>query len=360
MQKRIGFIFGGKSVEHDVSLQSARNVIRALDTKKYTPIPIGITKNGVWLNAHESFELLSDRELGRRQDPTKHRFIENIGTRLKKHQTDIGIDVIFPLVHGTFGEDGTLQGFARLLDIPYVGADILGSAIGIDKDVTKRLLRDSGLPIVDFMTVRRDDCTERLFNHCKKTLGIPFFFKPARLGSSVGVSKVRDSASFFQAVRIAGTYDDKFLIERFIKGREVECAVLGNNKPCVSAIGEITTTDDYYTYRAKYIDKNATQLHIPAQINKKTVKKIQDIALQAYSSLCCSGMARVDFFLTEHNQIYINEINTIPGFTSVSMYPKLWEYSGVAYSSLISRLIELAIERHKNEFKLKKLFHSKV
>jgi D-alanine-D-alanine ligase len=267
-------------------------------------------------------------------------------------QEQVGkVDVVFPVLHGTFGEDGTMQGLLELLDVAYVGADVLGSAVGMDKDVMKRLLRDASIPIGKFIALKSGESLA--FNEAKKRLGIPMFIKPANLGSSVGVSKVKNEADFTKAMKKAFLYDSKILIEEFIDGREVECSVLGNENPIASVPGEVIPHQEFYSYEAKYIDENGAGLEIPAKLSKTVIKKIQELAIKTFLTLCCTGMGRVDCFVTKENKVYVNEINTIPGFTKISMYPKLWEASGIAYPKLIDRLITLAIERHQKEKKIK-------
>lgn len=338
---RVGIVFGGRSTEHEVSLQSAKNVIEALDKSKLEPVLIKIDKSGEW-----------DWNL------------------LKKEK----IDVVFPILHGSYGEDGTMQGLLKLFNIPFVGCSVLGSAIGMDKDVMKRLLRDAGIPITKFIVchsgdppaggdsrIRQDKDSGRApaslarmtFREAKKQLGLPMFVKPANAGSSVGVSKVKNEQQFKQAVKEAFKYDNKILIEEEIKGREIEVSVLGNKNPEASLPGEVIPTKDFYSYNAKYIDEDGAILEIPAKLTKSQIKRVQQVAIAAYRTLCCEGMARVDMFLTNNGKVLINEINTIPGFTKISMYPKLWEVSGLIYQDLITKLIELAIERHKREQKLK-------
>lgn len=318
MQKRklkIGVLFGGKSAEHDVSLQSARNVINGLDKKKYQVTPIKINRDGK-LDFHI----------------------------VKK------FDVIFPVLHGPFGEDGSMQGLLKLAGIPFVGPSVLGSAVGMDKDVMKRLLRDANIPIGKFLTIRKTDKIN--FGEAKKKLGLPLFIKPANMGSSVGISKVRNEKEFKKATKEAFTFDSKIIIEEFIEGREIECALLGNDHPMASIPGEIIANQDFYSYNAKYIDSGSKAV-IPALVDKKTAKKVQEMAIKTFQALNCEGMSRVDFFLKKNGEVLVNEINTIPGFTDISMYPKLWEASGILPSKLLDRLIDLAIERFEREQKLK-------
>lgn len=355
---RVAILFGGKSAEHEVSLQSARNVATALDREKYEPVYIGINKAGQWLApgiSQRYLELSTKQQQSR--GPEKSREVVMLapsgeGVLTRNSGTVEGkIDVVFPVLHGPFGEDGTVQGLLKLADVPFVGADVLGSAVGMDKDVMKRLLRDGGIPVANFVAVRSH---ERLkFADAKKKLGLPLFVKPANLGSSVGVSKVRTEKEFKEALAHAFEFDTKVLVEEFVDGREIECSVLGNDNPIASLLGELVIKSEFYSYEAKYLDPDAMVPEIPARIPKDTTKKIQDMAIAAFKALECAGMGRVDFFLGKDGRILVNEINTIPGFTNISMYPKMWEASGLPYSKLIDRLIELALERHAKERKLR-------
>jgi len=356
----VGILFGGRSAEHEVSLQSAQNVIEAIDREKYDITLIGIDKAGKWylndssrflLNSHDPKRIALDKTdksvvLVPGEDSTQ---LINIADSGRSNN----IDVVFPILHGPYGEDGTVQGLLKLTNIPFVGAGVLGSAIGMDKDVAKRLLRDARIPIAKFLVIYKWEQEHIGFTEASSHLGLPLFIKPANAGSSVGVSKVRTEEEFNKALEEAFSFDTKILIEEFIEGREVECAVLGNNQPIASRIGEIIAQQDFYSYEAKYLDENGAILNIPAKISEETEKQIQQLAIQAFQVLCCEGMARVDFFLTRNNQVIINEINTIPGFTKISMYPKLWEISGITYRDLIDRLIQLALEKHAKEQKLK-------
>lgn len=357
---RIGILFGGRSAEHEVSLQSAKNIISALNKEKYEPILIGIDKNGGW-HLHDRANYLlneSNPKLIKLNNPLHHLAIvpgENVSQIMPvAGQASFGkLDIVFPVLHGTFGEDGTVQGLLKLLDIPFVGASILGSAVGMDKDVMKRLLRDAGIPIGKFLTLYREENTYPSFKDVQAKLGAIVFVKPANAGSSVGVSKVKTESEFASAVQEAFEFDRKILIEEFIKGREIECSVLGNHDPIASIPGEIIPHHDFYSYEAKYIDEDGAGLEIPAKLDTVTVKKIQELAIQSFKALSCEGMGRVDFFLTENGDAYVNEINTIPGFTKISMYPKLWEASGIGYAELLDRLIKLALERFEEEKRCK-------
>jgi D-alanine-D-alanine ligase len=263
------------------------------------------------------------------------------------------VDVVFPVLHGPFGEDGTVQGLLKLANVPFVGAGVLGSAVGMDKDVMKRLLRDAQIPIPRFLVFERSNASKIDFKAVKSALGLPFFVKPANLGSSVGISKVTAHKQFAGALTEAFRFDNKILIEEAIQGREIECSVLGNENPITSVPGEIVTRHKFYSYDAKYRDAKGAQLIVPAALSQDITKAVQGLALKTFKTLVCEGMARVDFFLRHDREIFVNEINTIPGFTQISMYPKLWEASGIPYRKLIDRLIQLALERFRREKKLR-------
>jgi D-alanine-D-alanine ligase len=357
---RVGVILGGKSAEHEVSLQSAKNIIEALDKNKYEVVLIGIDKEGRWYLIQDSGYLLNEN------DPKLVRLAhakEEVGLipgqrsdqliNMSKHQSMGKIDVIFPVLHGPYGEDGIVQGLLRLANIPFVGANVLGSAIGMDKDVMKRLFRDAGIPTAKFLVFDRSSLASIDFEEVRNQLGSPVFIKPANLGSSVGISKVKSKDEFDEAVRLAFEYDNKIVIEEYIKGREIECSVLGNEEPLASLPGEILPQHEFYSYEAKYIDEKGAILEVPVRLSKDVTRQIQDYAIKSFKAVCCEGMARVDFFLRDDNKIFVSEINTIPGFTRISMYPKLWEASGLSYAELIDRLIQLAIERFEREQKLK-------
>jgi D-alanine-D-alanine ligase len=357
---KVAVVFGGRSAEHEVSLQSAKNVIESLNKEVYEPVLIGIDRTGRWFLNENSMHLLhsenpkmiqlADQKNEVALTPTgKSRRLIN----LNNNKTAGEIDVIFPVLHGPYGEDGTIQGLAKLANIPCVGAGILGSAIGMDKDIMKRLLRDAGIPVSKFLTVTENNRADYSFDKTNNLLGIPFFVKPANLGSSVGINKVRNINTYEKAIREAFSYDLKIIIEQEIKGREIECAVLGNEDPIASVAGEILPGDEFYSYNAKYINEDGAVLEIPAKISDKLLKKVQELAVKTFKVLECRGMARVDMFITPEKDIIINEINTIPGFTRISMYPKLWEYSGISYPELADKLISLAIEDFRKREKLK-------
>lgn len=356
---RVGIIFGGKSAEHEISLVSARNVVAALDRKKYEPVLIGIDKKGRWHSVDTALMLSRPGNLKLTKLRAKGAPLAVIPAAEKNRQMvevsggDVpnSVDVVFPVLHGPFGEDGTVQGLLKLMDVPFVGAGVLGSAVGMDKDVQKRLLREAGIPTARFMVL--ENPREAHFDRVARKLGLPFFIKPANLGSSVGIHKVKTKKQFLPAVRDAFRYDRKILIEEYIAGREIECAVLGNEKPIASIPGEIIPRHEFYSYEAKYIDENGAALIIPAKLQKHVIEKIRRLAVRTFKTLCLEGMARIDLFLKKNGAMCVNEANTIPGFTNISMYPKLWEASGIPYPKLIEKLIELAIERHKKEKRLK-------
>jgi D-alanine-D-alanine ligase len=357
---RVGILFGGRSAEHEVSLQSAKNIIDAIDTNKYEVVLIGIDKKGQWHLNEESRFLLPVVESGLAELPQKGENLALVPGKEDEQlvalsgQQRLGpLDVIFPVLHGPFGEDGTVQGLLKLANIAFVGAGVLGSAVGMDKDVMKRLLRDAGIPVARFIAVNRYSSKQIGFDEVQVELGLPLFVKPANLGSSVGISRVKDSEEFERAVREALLYDHKILIEECIKGREIECSVLGNDNPIASIPGEILPRHEFYSYDAKYLDENGAALEVPAKLPSETSERIRQLAIKTFTVLCCEGMARVDFFLRNGEEIIVNEINTIPGFTRISMYPKLWEATGISYSELIDRLIQLAIERFEREKGLK-------
>ncbi|MCD6165919.1 D-alanine--D-alanine ligase [candidate division KSB1 bacterium] len=360
---RVGILFGGRSAEHEVSLQSAKNVIEAIDKKKYEVVLIGIDKKGRWyLSEASRFLLHADNpnliKLNKANESVvlvPGRKVEQL-VSLSDHRSVGPVDVVFPVLHGPFGEDGTVQGLLKLANIPFVGAGVLGSAIGMDKDVMKRLLRDAGIPTAKFLVFARSSLGEIDFEEVKNHLSLPFFIKPANLGSSVGINKVIDKKQFEHALKDAFEYDNKILIEEYIEGREIECSVLGNDNPIASVPGEVIPQHEFYSYEAKYIDENGAILEIPARLPEHIINEVQDLAIKTFKTLCCEGMARVDFFLRNGTEVIVNELNTIPGFTTISMYPKLWEASGISCTELIDRLIQLALERFEREQKLKTSF----
>jgi len=386
---RVGVLFGGRSGEHEVSLLSAASVLNAIDKEKYEVVPIGITKDGRWLTAEHAENLLTGKHVEPRHlragDPDTtpaaavleqgesvvvppepvHResglmpFQSDAALTRRASDRAINVDVIFPVLHGTFGEDGTIQGLLELADIPYVGAGVLGSAAGMDKDIMKSLFIAAGIPIVKHVTILRS-AWEKEPKKVEKLVGsklkYPVFVKPANLGSSVGISKAHDRKELGPAIEEAARFDRKIVIEQGVggkkqKAREIECSVLGNDAPVASIPGEIVPVKEFYDYNAKYLDEGS-ELIIPAKISKAEIKKVQELAVQAFKAVDCSGLARVDFLMDpKTKKIYLNEINTMPGFTAISMYPKLWAASGLSYPDLIDRLIQLGIERHADKKK---------
>ncbi len=382
---RVGVLFGGRSGEHEVSLLSAASVLDAIDKTKYEVVPIGITKDGRWVTAAHAERLLKGkfdaaeaRQL-RAGDPettsaaavlargegmlvppmpgADHSSLvpfETDAHQLRAAVKPVDVDIIFPVLHGTFGEDGTIQGLLELADIAYVGAGVLGSAAGMDKDVMKRLFRDAGLPIVKHVTVLRSQWREQpkqVRKQIEGALKYPVFVKPANLGSSVGISKVHDSSELPAAMDEAACFDRKLVIEQGVAGtkgkaREIECSVLGNDEPIASVAGEIVPVKEFYDYSAKYLVEGSESI-IPAKIGKAKQKEVQKLAIAAFRAVDCAGMARVDFLMDPRTKkMYVNEINTIPGYTSISMYPKMWEATGISYPELMDRLIRLGLERH--------------
>ena len=386
---RVGILFGGRSGEHEVSLLSAASVLEAIDKSKYEVVPIGITKEGRWVTALHAENLLrgkSSEENVRASHlragdpqatttaavlaagdgiivppmPAAESLVPFESTAPAPAGAEaVQVDIIFPVLHGTFGEDGTIQGLLELADIAYVGAGVLGSAVGMDKDVMKRLFADAGLPLVRHATVLRREWQNNASKICKlieSKLKYPVFVKPANLGSSVGISKVHGRGELPAAMDQAGGYDRKIIVEQGVggkrgKAREIECSVLGNDDAQASIAGEIIPGKEFYDYAAKYRDEGS-ELLIPAKLNKSQMKSVQQMAIAAFRAVDCSGLARVDFLMDpKSGKIYVNEINTMPGFTAISMYPKLWAASGVNYRQLIDRLIKLGVERHEEKKK---------
>lgn len=351
---RVGIIFGGRSGEHEVSLRSAESIINAIDKSKYEVVPVGITKEGRWLVSGDAQALLPQAILSSRKqqqvaiigDPTR-KGLMRLGSRngsLADH-----IDVVFTVLHGTYGEDGTIQGLLDMAAVPYVGCGVLASAAGMDKVVMKQLFERAGLYVEDYEWFLRSSweaSPESIMRKVVRKLGYPMFVKPANLGSSVGISKATNKEELREAINDAARYDRRIIVEKAVVGREIEVSVMGNDHPMASLPGEVITGHDFYDYEDKYIDDTA-KTEVPARLPKKIIEKIQRDAITAFQSIDGSGLARVDFFVENGtNRVIINEINTMPGFTSISMFPKMWEASGISYAELIDRLIELAIERY--------------
>lgn len=352
---RIAVLCGGRSTEHEVSLCSSMNIISAIDRQRYDLTLIGVDKNGRWMLCDERKYILNPHDPVTIRLAPSWRYLAVVPGQQQAQLIEAAngqplpsIDVAFSLLHGARGEDGSMQGLLNVLNIPYVGPDVLGSALCMDKDMTKRVLREAGIPVTPSVTLRLTEDTLPDFDATISQLGLPLFIKPASQGSSVGVSKVTDRDSFNAALVLAFHYDTKVLVEKAIKGREIETAVIGNNSPKVSVCGEIVINDEFYCYDTKYLKRAKAKLVIPAKLTASIADTIRQIARRAYITLGCSVMARIDFFLTECGEIMLNEVNTLPGFTSISMYPKLWEASGLNYAALVNRLIALTLARTAN------------
>lgn len=353
---RVGVLFGGQSTEHEISLQSARSVIQNMDPEKYDVVPIGIDKHGSWffLTLEQFFIPFKTEKLPSFQGKEGNLIPEGIQAKDMFFSPCVlreSLDVIFPALHGLYGEDGTVQGLVKLANLPCVGSDVLGSALCMDKAIAKKLMRDAKLPIPAFLCLKLHDPIN--IPSIIQELGLPLFVKPANSGSSVGINKVHTAEGILGAIEEAFQYDEKVILEEFIQGREIECSVLGNLDPIVSLPGEIIPQHEFYSYEAKYLDENGAHFKLPAELEIETVQNIQKLAVQAFHLLECEDMARVDFFLRKDGKIFLNELNTIPGFTTISLYPKLWEISGIPYPELIDRLITLALKRHKRKAALR-------
>lgn len=360
---RVGVIFGGRSGEHEVSLISARSVMNAIDKEKYEVVPIGITKEGCWIAAGDPLKALAAGDVSVSSpaallgDPSRRGLMRLEDTERAVEATRLAeLDVVFPVLHGPYGEDGTVQGLLELAGIPYVGAGVMASAVGMDKAIFKDVMRAHGLPVADYLVLKRkewDADPEGVMDRIEERLGYPVFTKPANLGSSVGVRKCHDRNGLAAGLAEAARYDRKLLVEAAVPAaREIEVSVLGNDDPIASVPGEIIPSREFYSYEAKYIDtgEDASRLLIPAPISPELTERVRDLAVRAYQAIDCAGMARADFLLSgTTGELYVNELNTIPGFTAISMYPKLWEATGISYPELIDRLIELAIERYRDK-----------
>jgi D-alanine-D-alanine ligase len=362
---KIGVLYGGRSGEHNVSLCSAASVVSALDKNKYEVIAIGIDRDGRWY-VQDKPEIVADKDFGQILSLKKRGIwlVNHFEQENKMHiynienkNEEVIVDIVFPVLHGTYCEDGTLQGLLELAMVPYVGADVAGSAVGMDKDIAKRLLIQAGIPVVPSLTIIKHQWQVNpgsIIQDALSKLGMTLFVKPLCTGSSVGVKKVKGKELLPEAIDFAFQFDTRIMIEKAIDCREIECAVLGNENPAASILGEITPNHEFYSYEAKYIDPNGATMKIPADIDENLAGLIRETAVKGYLALACSSLARVDFFLDKKtNEFYLNEINTLPGFTSISMYPKLWEASGLKYSDLLDKLIALALERHRNKMNIK-------
>lgn len=357
MKKKVAVLFGGRSAEHEVSVQSAKNVAAAVDLTKFDLILIGISKQGTWYRFPDSsifdqITTLNDSQLPGQADPVALICLKSrpLIFSLESKNT-LPVDIAFPVLHGTFGEDGCIQGLFKMANLPFVGCGVLGSAVGMDKEVMKRLLLEAKIPSARYQVIYSHN--PQSFEELSRDLGLPFFIKPANAGSSVGVHKIKSQSDLASKLKDAFLYDHKILAEEFVEGREIEISVMGlNSAPKASVAGEVTATHEFYSYEAKYLDENGAKIQIPAQITTKELQTIQSIACKAFHILGCDGLSRVDFFLKKNGDILLNEINTIPGFTKISMYPKMWEASGLAYKNLITELIELGLKKYQSEQEL--------
>lgn len=350
---RLGVIFGGRSGEHEVSVVSAQHVMKAADKERFEVVPIGISKRGAWLTPKET-----QTQLGRGQQAYEKTLelaeAEGLLARPGVLEVLSDVDAVFPLVHGVNGEDGTLQGLLELARVPYVGAGVAASAAGLDKALMKALFRQAGLPVADYLVLVESRWYREpkgVAAEIERDLPYPCFVKPANGGSSVGITKVRSREDLGEAIGLAFQYDRKILVERAVEGREIECALLGNDEPQASPLGEIVYSREFYDYEAKYLDAS-TQLFAPADVEPETAGRIQEMGIRAFRAIDCAGLARVDFFLPPNGEAVVDELNTMPGFTPISMYPRLWQVAGLSYSALISRLVELALERFREKEKL--------
>lgn len=351
-QKKIhaAVLCGGQSAEHEVSLQSAKSIVQALDPNKYDISVIVVMMEGEWVYLDSPAILLNNPYMQPLTAPVVgKKIVIQCGAKhpllIMQTNNALPVDVVFSVLHGTHGEDGTLQGLMEIINLPYVGANTLGSAVAMDKEVSKQLLRAANIPVANWLVAKKETIAEFNYKNVSEKLGNIIFVKPANTGSSVGISKIKDEASFDKAVELAFQYDSKILFEEFIPGREIECAVLGNGKVEASLPGEIIPNHEFYSYEAKYLDPNGADLKIPAELPENIIHDVQEMAKKAFAALHCEGMARMDFFLTEDNKLLVNEANTIPGFTQISMYPKLWAATHLPYPQLIEKLIQLAFDR---------------
>lgn len=351
---KVAILYGGRSVEHGVSINSARNIAEYLDPSKYEPVLIGISNSGVWyLTTAVSKDIESGKPLSFQLNPSRPGWLTPKGEL-------ITADVVFPVLHGTDGEDGSIQGLLQAVSLPMVGTGVLGSAVSMSKLIAKRLLQHAGLPVTQFLAYTYAEKASINFEDVKAALGLPFMVKSASLGSSVGVSKVKSKADFQLAIDEAFRYDDQILIEEYISGREIECAILGNSPAQASLPGEIVISNNYefYSFDAKYVDHEAVKIQVPAQLEPAASEKIREVSLKAYQALACEDFARVDLFLQANGNVFVNEINTIPGFTNSSMFPMMWKERGISFTDLITKLVELAITRNTRSGRVQRSFQS--
>ena len=356
-KKKVAILYGGRSVEHGVSVNSARNIFEYIDKNTFEPLPVGIGKSGKWyLTEGVTRDIEQGKPLGLVLDPQSPAFT------VLSTQERLQADVIFPVLHGTEGEAGSIQGLVKAMDLPMVGTGVLGSSVSMDKIIAKYLLKAAGLPVTKFLTYRYSDLPKIKFSEIEKKLGLPFMIKASSLGSSVGVSKVKTKKDFKPALEEAFRYGDGVIMEEFIAGREIECAILGNTPAEASLPGEIVISKkyDFYTFDAKYVDPEAVTIEVPAKLDRKSVKMIREVSVKAFEALRCEDFARVDLFLTKKGKVYINEINTIPGFTNSSMYPMMWKERGTGFTELITKLLDLALERYDRGKRIERDFQSSL
>jgi D-alanine-D-alanine ligase len=354
IKKKVAILYGGRSVEHGVSINSAKNIFEYINKEKFEPVAIGISKSGQWfLTAGVSKEIEKGKPITVSLNPQKVVFATATAA--------VTVDIVFPVLHGTDGEDGSVQGLLKALDLPMVGTGVLGSSLSMNKIVAKRVFEAAKLPVAKYLTYRYTDLAQIRFADIKKKLGVPFMVKAANLGSSVGVHKVKKQAELAAALTDAFKYDDEIIVEEYIKAREVECAILGNKPPQASMPGEIVISKkyDFYTFDAKYVDPDAVRIDVPAKLPKAIAEKIRTLSIKAFLALRCEDFARVDLFLSG-TKVYVNEINTIPGFTNSSMYPMMWKDRGIGFSELITELLLLATERFEESKRVERSFNSNL
>jgi len=353
---KVALLYGGRSVEHAVSINSAKNIYNYINKDLYDAIPIGISKSGKWFLKNEvDKNIESGDALSLNLNPDKASFTSANGV---SHE----FDIVFPVLHGTDGEDGSIQGMLKAMSLPIIGTGVLGSAVSMNKIISKKLLHAASIPVVPFLHYHYHEKESIHFENISQSLGLPHMVKAASLGSSVGVSKVKDKASFDKAVAEAFKFDEEVMFESFIKGREIECAILGNDPARASLPGEIIISKNYefYTFDAKYVDNKAVEIKVPAILDEKIIKQIQELSLASFRTLQCEDFARIDLFVTPNNEIFVNEINTIPGFTNASMYPMMWQQHGISFTQLISKLIDLALERHNKSKRIERDYQSSL
>ena len=363
--KKVAIVFGGQSAEHEVSVNSAKNIYNALDKTKYEAVLLGVSKSGSWYHFESAsvfsqFPSLFDDRIQAHGSPVA--LISDQGrpyVHFLKSSSRIQLDSAFPIIHGTHGEDGCIQGYFKMMNLPFVGCGVLASSAAMDKDVMKKLFISAGIKTPRFVTMTRKKM--KTYEQLSEELGSPFFIKPVNMGSSVGVHKVKSAADYATKIEDAFLYDHKVIVEEFIEGRELECSVLGHTESAKASVaGEVKAHHEFYSYEAKYLDANGASIIIPCELENSKMEELRALAVKTFEALNCEGLTRVDFFMKKNGDLYVNEINTLPGFTQISMYPKMWEATGIIYSDLISQLIELAFQKHESDAKLKTSFDAAV